>query len=114
MKPLRLSSIILSVGLVASSTVKANTTFTDNPNETITITMDYDEFNYINGAQVAPYTSQTFAEGGTISFAGIYNYSWNSIPGVEGPWKVYLTEENNPALVSDILTYSFQQVYVYG
>ena len=109
-----MSAIILSAYLAACSTVKANLidsglVISDNLDGTIAVTARYDIFDHINGT-VAPGTTKTFAKGVTIDAGGINNES--GFPS--GTTTVYLTEKDDPSLVSDILIYTTGQVYVFG
>lgn len=124
MKTLLLSTIILSAGLVASSTVNAQPQqypgyllIYDNPDETITLTAHgMAGFTTVSsptyGATYGPSTvTQTVPEGNTLTADIIWGFGY----AYQGDKKIYFTEENNPTVVSDILTLHFlPQVYIYG
>jgi len=120
MKTLPLSAIILSACLVASSTVNAQPQqypgyllIYDNPDETITLTAHgIAGFTTINGTTYGTSTgTQTVPEGSVLTADIIWGFGF----AYQGDKKIYFTEENNPNVVSDILTLHFlPQVYIYG
>jgi hypothetical protein len=110
MKPLHLSVLLLSLSLVAPSTLRAAFFSIDDTatNETITISANDFEFGLtINGVPFQqglnnPRTA-TFPETGPISFSGQWIDNGQTVPGAH---IIFLVEASDPTLISDILQYT--------